>query len=104
MSAVSVEDRPGADEEPPKGFVLYQNYPNPFNPTTTIGYELSAPAFVELTVFDYLGRKIIDLESGQVPAGRHTAAWDAGDHASGLYFYRIQADDFTATRGMFLAK
>lgn len=75
---------------PPQTAVLYANYPNPFNPATTIRYRLDRSAYVELIVFDIIGRKIKTLIKGQQPAGKHYALWDGTDEQgrkadSGLY-------------------
>lgn len=78
-------------DEMPETFTLSQNYPNPFNPTTTIHYELSDQAQVNLTVFDVLGRKIETLvnENGVRP-GYYRFNWDASRYASGMYIYVLK--------------
>ena len=73
----------------PEGLVLYQNYPNPFNPITTINFTLTHGGYVELVVFDILGREVEKLMSGKVVKGEHEAIWDARDAYSGIYFYRL---------------
>jgi hypothetical protein len=70
----------------PTAFALSQNYPNPFNPTTTIAFALPEPSYVSLVVYDVLGRKVAELESGTKDAGYHSAVWNAGEAASGVYF------------------
>ncbi len=88
-------------------YQLHQNYPNPFNPATTIHYQIGQPGFVKLTVFNVLGQKIKTLVDQFQPAGSHFAQWngftDAGQLASsGLYFYKIETDNFIKTKKMLL--
>ena len=77
--------------ELPKSFSLEQNYPNPFNPTTTITFSVPEEARVRLTVFDVIGRRIAVLTDQAYSAGAHELNWDASAHASGVYFYRMEA-------------
>jgi hypothetical protein len=88
----------------PQGFELYQNYPNPFNPVTEIGFMLAAPSAVRLDVFDVLGRHVVSLHRGRLPAGAHEVGWDARDVAAGVYFYRLRVDDQVQVRKMVLLK
>lgn len=88
----------------PNTYFLNQNYPNPFNAVTTINYGLPTDAFVIIDVYDLLGRKVETLISGNMPAGFHQTTWIANDETSGLYFYRIQADDFAERKSMMLLK
>ena len=83
---------------------LFQNYPNPFNATTLIEYTLLQPLQVEIEVYDLLGRTVTKLSDGLKSAGRHQAVWHANDMPSGIYFYKLQADDYTETRKMILLK
>ncbi|SYZ72833.1 exported hypothetical protein [Candidatus Zixiibacteriota bacterium] len=87
----------------PTVFALSQNYPNPFNPTTTI--ELSLPVASEyvLDIYNVVGQKIKSF-AGFSEAGIVTINWDAGNAASGVYFYKVKAGDFTATKKMMLVK
>ena len=77
--------------ELPKSFSLEPNYPNPFNPTTTITFSVPEEARVRLTVFDVIGRRIAVLTDQAYTAGVHELNWDASAHASGIYFYRMEA-------------
>ena len=88
----------------PADFVLDQNYPNPFNPTTTIRFALPQAEAVRLAVYDMLGREVRVLIDGPLSAGQHTATFEAGALASGMYLYRIEAGSFTALRQMLLVK
>jgi hypothetical protein len=96
-----------SDQEPllPDSCRLAQNYPNPFNPMTTIGFYLPHGARVSITIHNVLGQLIRTLVDQTLPSGDHSVDWDATDlHdrpvASGIYFYRMQADDYSSTRKM----
>jgi hypothetical protein len=88
----------------PRAFALDQNYPNPFNPSTRIAYELPVDSRVTLKVYDALGREVTTLASGEAKAGLQSVEWNASGLASGVYFCRIQAGSFVATRRMLLLK
>jgi hypothetical protein len=93
----------------PTAYSLSQNYPNPFNPTTTIEFSLPRSGFVTLDVFDVQGRRVATLVSEQLQAGLKRVDWDGRDRtgsnvASGVYFYRLRANDFSSTRKMLLLK
>jgi len=93
----------------PRSFGLAQNYPNPFNPVTTIRYEIPKPARVTLEVYNLLGQKIRTLVDAYRSAGSYTATWDGRDEdgkeiASGVYFYRLSAGEFTAIRKMIFVR
>jgi len=88
----------------PVDYNLSQNYPNPFNPTTNISYTLPKTGNVKLVVFDVLGREITTLVNGVKTAGTHVVNFDASNLSSGVYFYRIEANNFTATKKMMLVK
>jgi hypothetical protein len=119
-SDISISDfkivNPSADFMPveikgslPEAFALNQNYPNPFNAGTNISFNLPLPGQVNLQVYDLLGRSVTTLQDGFMQAGSHTIFWNgrsaAGtDLATGVYFYRLQADDFDKTKKMLLIK
>jgi hypothetical protein len=90
----------------PTQFSLEQNYPNPFNPTTLLVYQIPISSEVKLEVYDMLGRKVATLVNAFMEAGIHTYSFDASRFAltSGIYFYRIQAGGFVATKKMVLLK
>ncbi|MBI1808216.1 MAG: T9SS type A sorting domain-containing protein, partial [Ignavibacteria bacterium] len=97
-----VDDRhPGAL---PTGFSLRQNYPNPFNPVTTIRYELPKASHVTLKVYDVLGRVVAVLVDETQEAGEKSVKWNASRFASGMYFYRLKADNFIDTKKLMLMK
>jgi hypothetical protein len=88
----------------PAGFALAQCYPNPFNPSTTLKYALPVRLQITLRVFNTLGQEIATLVNEIQEAGYHSAEWNAGGVASGVYFYRLQAGDFVQTRKMVLLR
>ena len=89
---------------PPAQFSLGQNYPNPFNPATTIGYSVPRQSQVNITVFNALGQTVSTLVSGIEDAGVHEVRFDGTGLASGVYFYRLQADGYVQTRRLLLLK
>lgn len=93
----------------PREFALNQNYPNPFNPSTTITFALPKQSLVRLDVYNILGQKVKSLIDQILPAGEHQIDFDGRDEdhqwlASGIYFYRISADEFNQSRKMILLK
>ena len=85
-------------------FKLAQNFPNPFNPTTNIGFEIPENSFVTLSVFDMMGREVMQLVNGYREAGSYNVTFDGTDLASGIYFYKLQAGNFSRTMKMVLSK
>lgn len=96
----------------PSGFVLEQSYPNPFNPATVIRYRLFAASYVVLKVYNTLGEEVAVLVDEELPAGTHTVQFDAtriahdtrGGLASGVYFYRLQANGFSETKKLIILR
>lgn len=88
----------------PHSFVVYQNFPNPFNPSTIIGYELPKSSSVKVTIYDILGNEVRLLARGVQSAGYHSVTFNAQNLSSGMYFYKLQAGEFTQTRKMILLK
>jgi len=93
----------------PDEYSLSANYPNPFNPSTTIEFSLPSASRVELAVYNIRGQKVRTLVSKNLTAGNHTVTWnscnDAGEKvASGVYLYRLTADNFTSVKKMMLLK
>ena len=88
----------------PKEYGLSDNYPNPFNPVTKIEYAISVRSKVSLIIYNLLGEEVTRLINDRQNAGYHSVTWNASNFASGIYFYRLQADDFVQTRKMVLLK
>lgn len=88
----------------PTEYSLTQNYPNPFNPETTIEYTLPIAVQVKIEVYNLLGQVIEVLVDAEQEAGYHSVQWDASDLASGVYFYRLTAGNFTDSKRMVLMK
>ncbi len=86
-------------------FDLQQNYPNPFNPRTTISYSLPRASTVTLRVYDVMGREVTTLVNNErKAAGNHEVSFDAENLPSGVYFYRLYAENFVGTKKMVLIK
>ncbi|MEE9430399.1 MAG: T9SS type A sorting domain-containing protein, partial [Melioribacteraceae bacterium] len=92
------------EEQLPTEYVLYNNYPNPFNPTTTIKYSIKNSSDVKLFVYDILGREVKRLVNTQQNSGTYHINFNASEFASGVYFYRLQAGDFSTTKKLILLK
>jgi uncharacterized membrane protein len=88
----------------PSQYDLYQNYPNPFNPSTKIKWQLPVSSQVTLKVYDILGKEVVTLVNEEKPAGAYELTWNASNLPSGVYFYRIQAENFIETKKMLLLK
>ena len=88
----------------PMQFALHQNYPNPFNPSTEIRFDLPQTAPVTLAVYNLLGQKVATVLDQRLEAGSHQVSFDASELASGVYFYRINAGQFTDLKKMVLIK
>jgi len=85
-------------------YELYQNYPNPFNPATTIRLTVAKAGHVKLTVFDVIGRTVAILIDRNMQPGEYYEVFDAKSLPSGVYFYRLTAQDVSITRSMMLIK
>jgi len=88
----------------PSEYALLNNYPNPFNAETNISFSLAEAGNVSLKVYDITGRLVVTLVDGQMDAGEHLVAWDASSVSSGVYFYKLAAGAYTATKSMNLLK
>jgi pectate lyase len=88
----------------PSDFALLQNYPNPFNPHTVISYRLPVAGYATLTVYDGLGRTVRTLVNARQDAGVHDVIFDAAGLAAGVYYYRLKAGGYQATKALLLMK
>ena len=93
----------------PLAYELHQNYPNPFNPETTIAYQLKQLSDVRLEIYNVLGQRVRTLINSRQDGGQHNVLWngrnDSGKAvASGIYIYRLSANDFTVSRKMVLVR
>ena len=97
------------DPSLPYKFNLKQNYPNPFNPFTTLAYDLPKNSYVSVTIYDMLGVVVNNLINENQNSGFKSIKWDATNNqgepvSAGVYFYNIQAGDFSQTKKMILLK
>ncbi len=106
MFKATFSELTGVDEieNVPQTFALRQNYPNPFNPSTNISFYLPKAEHVSLTVYDALGREVVELVNGQLPAGEHNYEFNAAGLSSGIYIYRLSTGNFVESRKMMLLK
>ncbi|MGA2668064.1 MAG: T9SS type A sorting domain-containing protein [Ignavibacteria bacterium] len=91
----------------PKEFKLYQNYPNPFNPGTTIKFDIpnkGVQPLVKIVVYDIIGREVAVLFNDKLSPGTYTFKWSADAVASGVYFYKLTAGDFSDVKKLILLK
>ena len=88
----------------PTKFELWQNYPNPFNPTTTIQYAIPKAEHITLKVYDELGKEVTTLVNENKEAGQYRLNFNGSNLASGIYYYRISAGDFTEVKKLMLLK
>ncbi|MBS1552865.1 MAG: FG-GAP repeat protein, partial [Bacteroidetes bacterium] len=88
----------------PDKFELSQNYPNPFNPVTNLEFGIAKLGFVTLKIYDVLGRELITLVNEIKEPGYYKIKFDAGNLASGVYFYRMTAGDFVAVKKLVVMK
>ncbi|MCK9211196.1 MAG: family 10 glycosylhydrolase [Ignavibacteriaceae bacterium] len=102
---VKVED----EKIMPDFYELAQNYPNPFNPTTTIGFAIPLPEYVEVKIYDMLGSEVLTIVNEDLPSGKYSVEWSGldslGNHLpSGVYFYNIRAGKFHDSKKMILVR
>ncbi|HLT23493.1 MAG TPA: T9SS type A sorting domain-containing protein, partial [Ignavibacteria bacterium] len=90
--------------EVPEKFSLNQNYPNPFNPTTKIGFEVPKNSDVRIVIYDISGKVVGEYDEGNINAGKYEYEFNGENLTSGVYFYRLEVDGFTAVRKMVLMK
>ena len=92
-----------------QGFALEQNFPNPFNPVTTLRYDLPENGYVNIIIYDMLGREVMTLINQTQDAGYKSVIWDATNEygkpvSAGIYLYQIQAGEYISTKKMVLLK
>jgi hypothetical protein len=97
---VAVEEVPNE----PLNFRLSANYPNPFNPETRISYSVPRAGSVSLAIYDVLGREVARLVNENKQPGDYSVSWNANGVPSGVYFYRLVAGEYVATKKMVLMR
>lgn len=85
-------------------YSLRQNYPNPFNPSTSIKYSVPVTGFVNMKVYNGVGKEIVELINEVKPNGHYEVKFDAGNLPSGIYFYKMTSGNFSETKKMILIK
>ncbi|MFX0194684.1 MAG: SBBP repeat-containing protein [Candidatus Hodarchaeota archaeon] len=88
----------------PREFMLYQNYPNPFNPVTTIKYQLPLRSQVKLVILNLLGEEVTTLADTTQGPGVYQVQWDASGLSSGVYWYKLEAGNFSQTKKILFFK
>jgi len=109
LGASDVKELPGSEDSRPSEFSLSQNYPNPFNPATNFQFTLSKSVHVKIEIFNIVGQNVKTLVDDNMTPGVYVVDWDGKDDkgnlvSSGIYFYRIQAGDFSDMKKMVLLK
>jgi len=103
-----LNDEPVAVEEVynhlPEQYELSQNYPNPFNPTTEISFAIPNAGYVKLLVYNSVGEVVSELVNGYKETGGYTVTFDANYLTSGVYFYRLEAGNYSEVKKMSLLK
>lgn len=97
----SVDEIPGVI---PNMYSLEQNYPNPFNPTTTIRFSIPEAGIVSLSIYNLLGERVAEVLNHEFVTGSYEFTYNASNLSSGVYFYTIKTENFTATKKMLLMK
>jgi hypothetical protein len=88
----------------PLEYKLHQNYPNPFNAVTTIKYQIPRATTITINIYNILGQKVASFLKKYDSGGHFTLDWNAGNHATGLYYYSIENDEFRDIRKMVFIK
>ena len=88
----------------PTEYALSQNYPNPFNPSTAIKFAIPEAGNVKLLIYDSVGNEVAVLVNNTMSAGYYTFTWNATNYASGIYFYKLQSNNFSKVSKMLLIK
>ena len=97
-------DESGRISSHPKNFNLLQNFPNPFNPVTTIRFSLPYSCDITLKIYNTVGEEVATLVNNELSSGSYKIDWDASNFASGVYFYRLHAGEFTETKKLILLR
>lgn len=84
--------------------MLEQNYPNPFNPATSIGFGIKEKSFVKVVILNSIGQEVAVVVSKEMESGFHTVEFNAANFSSGVYFYQLNAGEFTAMKKMILLR
>jgi len=104
LHGVGVTDIHSMEAQMPNEYSLLQNYPNPFNPSTTIEFTLPKSEFVELKVYNILGKEVSTVISKKLNPGNHNYPFDGTNLASGIYYYQLVAGDFREVKKMVLLR
>ena len=94
----------GISNEIHKSFELYQNYPNPFNPSTNIKFDVRQSSNTKLIIYNILGKEIATLVNEKLSAGSYEVDWDASGFPNGIYFYKLETEEYTEVKKMVLLK
>jgi len=92
------------DDLQPDKYSLEQNYPNPFNPATQIEFSIPEETFVSLVIYDVTGHEVATLQRGRLKSGNYSVNWNAGGFASGIYYYKLETNNYSVTKKMILLK
>lgn len=104
QNMVTGYDSEAGNTSQPLEFSLSQNYPNPFNPVTTIEFTLKESGFVDIKIYDLLGKQVDHHISGKFAKGKHKVTWNAENFSSGIYFYSIEAGSYKKTKKLIVLK
>jgi hypothetical protein len=104
LSEGTIEFHDSADDYGPCEYLLIGNFPNPFNARTCIAFVLPEAGRVTLRIYNLAGRVVATLVNGYMEAGRHITNWDASPYSSGIYFYKLTADNQSFTKRMVLLR
>ena len=88
----------------PDNYKLHQNFPNPFNPSTTIRFDIPNSSHVRITIYNNLGKTVSEVVDENLTPGSYNVNWDAINYTSGIYFYRIETEEFIDVKKMLLIK
>jgi len=93
-----------SDPSIPENYLLSQNYPNPFNPSTQIEFSVPVESIVNIVVYDIVGREVATLVNENMPAGNYSLTWNAAGLTSGVYFYRMESQNYLEVKKMIMMK